>query len=204
MLSIRDMKTQTLTVDRLDVDAGEAIAVLGPSGSGKSMLLRAIADLDPNDAKVSLDGTDRGAVPAPDWRRRVGYLAAESGWWADTVGPHFSNPVAAEPLLDRLGFDDTVMSWSTTRLSTGEKQRLALARLLAAAPQVLLLDEPTGALDAESAERVEEILFERLHAGCGLVLVTHDRDQAHRFAERRYEIVDGALAAANDQGRDRC
>lgn len=198
MLSVRDLKTKTLTVDRLDVDGGEAIAILGPSGSGKSLLLRAIADLDPNDGEVSLDGTDRNDMPAPDWRRRVGYLPAESGWWSETVGPHFADAAAAGPLLDRLGFDHEVFGWSVSRLSTGEKQRLALVRLLAGAPRVLLLDEPTGALDPETGDRVEEILFEQLRTGRGLVLVSHDRAQTQRIAERRYEIVDGALVVATD------
>ncbi|PIK71519.1 hypothetical protein CS379_18905, partial [Methylobacterium frigidaeris] len=69
---------------------GEACAVTGPSGAGKSVLLRMIADLDPSEGRVSLDGIDREAMPAPLWRRQVTYLAAEPGWWAETVAEHFS------------------------------------------------------------------------------------------------------------------
>jgi len=68
-----------------ELQDGECIALQGPSGVGKSLLLRAIADLDPNEGTLKLDGTLREAVPAPLWRRQVTYVAAEPGWWADTV-----------------------------------------------------------------------------------------------------------------------
>jgi len=194
MLSIRDLQTKAARVDRLDIDAGEIVAVMGPSGSGKSLILRAIADLDPNDGKVTLDGASRDQVPAPDWRRRVGYLAAESGWWAETVGPHFTDRNAALPTIDALGFDPAVFSWSIARLSTGEKQRLALARLLAGVPRVLLLDEPTAALDPEATAHVEALLRDRQKAGVAILLVTHDRAQALRLATRHYVIAEGTLA----------
>src|SRR5690348_15282282 len=101
-----------LTVDtlrRLHLSAsfklndGECIALQGPSGVGKSLLLRAIADLDPNEGTVKLDGTQREAVPAPLWRKQVTYVAAEPGWWADTVQEHFTAWDRAIPLVERLG-----------------------------------------------------------------------------------------------------
>src|SRR5215831_4060928 len=73
---------------------------------GKTLLLRAIADLDPNDGFVSLDGRDRAAIAAPEWRRLVGYVPAEPGWWADTVGEHFAEWAAASALVAQPGFAD--------------------------------------------------------------------------------------------------
>ena len=75
----------------------------GPSGAGKTLLLRAIADLDPNQGLVSLEGRDRSTIPGPEWRRLVGYVPAEPGWWAETVGEHFGEWAAAAAVLTDLG-----------------------------------------------------------------------------------------------------
>ena len=102
LLSIRDLRRLHLAAS-FDLDAGECVAMRGASGSGKTQLLRAVADLDPNEGTVLLDGTPRGSVPAPAWRRLVAYVPAEPGWWADTVGGHFVDWAAAAPLAERLG-----------------------------------------------------------------------------------------------------
>src|SRR5215467_12741386 len=73
-----------------ELHAGECVALQGASGVGKSLLLRAIADLDPNEGFVELHGMPRETTPAPVWRKHVTYVAAESGWWADTVQEHFT------------------------------------------------------------------------------------------------------------------
>ncbi len=128
----------------------------GPSGSGKTLLLRSIADLDPNRGEVILGDIRRSEVPAHHWRRLVGYLPAESHWWEDRVGDHQQKwPL---DLLATLGFEPDVLEWSVARLSTGERQRLALARLLANEPRALLLDEPVANLDADNAERVLQVV----------------------------------------------
>src|SRR6516165_11997683 len=90
ILQVRDLRTKLLKPASLSLSAGECIAVRGPSGAGKTLLLSAIADLDPNEGVVCLNGRDRSTISGPEWRRLVGYVPAEPGWWANTVGEHFS------------------------------------------------------------------------------------------------------------------
>lgn len=174
----------------LTIGAGECVSLAGASGSGKTLLLRAIADLDPHEGIVRLDGTACDATPAPSWRRAVGMLPAESAWWADTVGPHFAERVDVEPF----GFEPDVFAWEVRRLSTGERQRIALARLLANRPKALLLDEPTASLDAGNVDRLETVVADYRRAQVAPVLwVSHDDAQAARVASRHFELVEGRL-----------
>ena len=197
MLVIEDLRRPGFGPFTLSVAGGSCCAVTGPSGAGKSVLLRMVADLDPNEGRVSFDGIDRNGLPAPDWRRRVTYLSAESGWWADRVGDHFPSP-GADFRRDRdaLHLPDTVLDWPVSRLSTGERQRLALLRGLAGAPHVMLLDEPTAALDPVATAAVEMILRIRRDAGMALLLVSHSADQVARLADATYPIADGRPAGA--------
>ena len=158
LLQVRDLRTDILKPASFSLATGECIAVKGPSGAGKTLLLRAIADLDPNQGLVSLEGRDRSTIPAPEWRRLVGYVPAEPGWWAETVGEHFAEWAAAAAVLTNLGFPEEAKSWPIARLSTGERLRLALVRALIIRPKVLLLDEPTAALDAASVAAVESVI----------------------------------------------
>jgi ABC-type multidrug transport system ATPase subunit len=155
--------------------------------------LRAIADLDPNRGKVRLNGIAREAVPGPAWRRQVIYVAPESGWWASDVGAHFAARSAAADLLSELALPPDALTWPIARLSTGERQRLALARALEAKPRALLLDEPTSGLDPEATSRVEDLLRRRLAQGVMVVLVTHDSEQAKRLAGQRLRMDHGRL-----------
>jgi phosphate-transporting ATPase len=174
-----------------ELNDGECIALQGPSGVGKSLLLRAIADLDPSEGTVQLDSTDREAVPAPLWRKQVTYVAAEPGWWADTVQEHFAAWDDAIPLVARLGLPPSCGTWSIQRLSTGEKQRLGLVRALMLRSRVLLLDEPTSALDATSTAIVESIVAERISSGTGVIWSTHDSAQARRVGSRLFVMGSG-------------
>jgi len=180
----------------LTVHAGECVCLSGPSGAGKSLLLRAVADLDPHEGRVFLDGVACMDLPAPQWRRRVGLLPAESAWWAERVGDHFADGMDSEP-LQRLGFDRKVMNWSLARASTGERQRLALLRLLANQPRALLLDEPTAALDPKNVKAVEALVAEyRARHQAPVIWVSHDPEQIARVAQRHFRIVAGRLEQA--------
>ncbi len=192
MLTIRDLKTPLIGPFDLDLAPGAATAVSGPSGAGKSLFLRAIADLDENAGSVMLNGVSRASLSAPDWRRKVAYVPAESGWWSERVEDHFQDTPGLGALLAAVGLENA-LGWETARLSTGERQRLALVRALQLAPQVLLLDEPTSALDPPSVQQVETLLSARLQSGCAMLLVTHDPGQPDRFGARRLHMEHGNL-----------
>ncbi|MHC4955197.1 MAG: ABC transporter ATP-binding protein [Planctomycetota bacterium] len=191
-------RVQTLHVGpaTFSVAAGECAALWGPSGSGKSLLLRALADLDVHTGEVAVDGDAQSAMPGPRWRQRVGYLPTESRWWAPTVGEHFPEAVAPLPFED-LGLQHAVLAWDVERLSSGERQRAALLRLLARQPEALLLDEPTANLDAESAARVEAVLgaYRETHRAA-VLWVGHDAAQRERVATSQLHIDAGEIVTA--------
>ena len=126
-------------------------------------------------------------MPAPQWRRHVRYCAAEPAWWTDTPRSVFAEAPSGrvERLLHALGLDAQALDRAVAALSTGERQRLALARGLLDEPQVLLLDEPTAALDPQSAALVEELIKYQTLAGRSAILVSHDRGQIERLAHAR-------------------
>lgn len=178
----------------LAVPPGGCLAVTGPSGAGKSLLLRMVADLVPHGGEAWLDGTARSAMPAPKWRRRVAYGAAEPGWWRERVGEHFTEPPEAD--ARRLGLPADVFARRVADCSTGERARLALLRLLALRPAVLLLDEPTAALDGEAARAAEGLIADGLRAGAAVILVTHSPGQAARLGTARAEVRAGRMEPA--------
>jgi ABC-type iron transport system FetAB ATPase subunit len=182
----------------LELDTGECLAIVGPSGSGKSLFLRMVADLDPNQGEVFLDGVERRTLPAPAWRRKVVYSAAEPGWWHERVGDHFPDKAMdfARAMAPRLALDPALLDGQVVQLSTGERQRAALIRALALQSPVLLLDEATGALDEDGTVLVENVLRERLAAGVTIVMVTHSAAQAARLGHRLLRMENRRLAPA--------
>jgi phosphate-transporting ATPase len=192
LLSVRNLARPGLDIPDFALAAGEALAVVGPSGSGKSLFLRALADLDPNQGDLRLGGESREAMTGPQWRRRVTYAPAESGWWAEGVGEHFADWDAALPVVEGLGFTANTGGWPVSRLSTGERQRLSLARAMVQRPDILLLDEPTSGLDVQMTLAVEARLKDFLGAGGGMIFVSHDPAQARRLARRCLRFDGGA------------
>lgn len=177
----------------LQIEAGEIIGLYGASGSGKSRLLRALADLDEHQGEVLLNGNAQQSMSAPQWRCRVGLLSAETFWWLDEVAAHFQQFDRVQAA--QLGLPEDVGSWPVSRLSSGENQRLGLMRLLENRPEVLLLDEPTANLDPQSTAAFEAFVLDYVQQqGACAIWVSHDPLQLKRTAQRCYQIENGMLA----------
>jgi ABC-type multidrug transport system ATPase subunit len=196
LLTVEGLATTSVTAANFEIAAGECLCISGRSGSGKTRLLRALADLDPHAGEIRLNGRSQREIAPYEWRRRVALLPADAAWWAPTVGEH--NSAIDARALTCLGLPSDAASWLVERLSAGEKQRLALLRLLAGRePDVLLLDEPTANLDPDSADRAERYLLAMAQdRGVGMVWVSHDAAQIGRVGTRAMRIESGRLEKA--------
>jgi putative ABC transport system ATP-binding protein len=195
----------------LEVAAGEAVAVMGPSGSGKSTLLNLVAGLDkPTSGTITVAGQRIDALSetklARYRRTQVGMIFQFFNLLDDlTVADNVLLPAQlagvsrrkararAAELLSRLGIVKYRDSYPG-RLSGGERQRVAIARALINDPEVLLADEPTGAVDTRTGQEIGELLLDLNAAGQTLILVTHSPDLAARYAQRTVRLVDGRIA----------
>jgi putative ABC transport system ATP-binding protein len=181
-------------------------AVFGPSGSGKSTLLRLCNRLEvPTSGRVSFCGKDIADIDPLRLRRRVGMCFQRPTPFPGTVADNLrvAEPEASDAqmreTLERVALTGSwtgsgTQSWldrDATALSGGEAQRVCLARTLMAQPQVLLLDEPTSAVDAEAARVIERAVRELADDGIPALWVTHDRAQAERAADRVLHIERG-------------
>jgi ABC-type iron transport system FetAB ATPase subunit len=186
VLNISDLQVHDLQPVSFSVDK-ELVCLSGPSGSGKSLLLRAIADLIVHQGETCLDDKKCSAVNPVSWRQWVGLLPAESAWWHDRVGDHFK--YQKHDYLNALNLPDESLDWEVSRCSTGEKQRLAIARLLQLKPKALLLDEPTASLDAASVKKVEAVIQQYASEfNVPVIWVSHDEEQIKRLAHRVLRI----------------
>ena len=154
-LQLKDFQLPGLAPFNLVVNKSECICLSGPSGAGKSLLLRAINDLILHQGEAYLDEKKCSEINPVQWRKWVGFLPAESSWWLDKVGDHFNSQ--NNDFIKQLNLTSDCFSWDVARCSTGEKQRLAIARLLEQQPKVLLLDEATASLDLENILNIESI-----------------------------------------------
>jgi ABC-type iron transport system FetAB ATPase subunit len=186
-LHLHAFSTPLLDPFDLELAPGECVTLSGASGSGKSRLLRAIADLDPHEGEAWCDGTRQQDLSGPAWRRRVALLPAESAWWSERVSDHFD--ALDNDTLALLELPAEAAQWQVARLSSGERQRLALLRLLSVEPEVLLLDEPTANLDLENGQRVEALVerWRRQHE-TAVLWVSHDPAQQQRVGDRSLRI----------------
>lgn len=177
----------------LELSAGECCGLTGKSGVGKSLLLRAIADVIVHGGECLLGNIPCQAFSPQNWRKTVAMVPAESFWWHDRIGAHFrpdkSDDALLMHLVTQLGFSMDILNWQVSRLSTGERQRLSLVRTLVMKPQILLLDEPTSGLDQKMAAVVEKIVTEMCAAGqCSCLWVSHDSAQLARVAHRSFKV----------------
>ncbi|HEU4896997.1 MAG TPA: ABC transporter ATP-binding protein [Actinomycetota bacterium] len=191
------------------VEAGASVAITGPSGSGKSTLLGVLGGLAlPSSGTVRVGGAELSSLSErrrSDFRRRHLGLVYQADnllpflTVVENVGLQLALEAAAADLdrplylLDRLGLAGEAHRLPD-QLSGGQRQRAAVARAVVHRPEVILADEPTGALDAANAAGVLDLLLEaRREIGATLVMVTHDRDAASRM-DRRIELHDGRVA----------
>jgi putative ABC transport system ATP-binding protein len=190
----------------VEVSPGEIVAIVGPSGAGKSSFLRLLNRLDePTSGTVLLKSVDYRSIPPQELRRRVGMVMQTAYLFPGTVfaniafGPSQRGEVwEAEriaSLLERVGLGGFA-DRDVGHLSGGEAQRVALARTLANAPEVLLADEPTSALDEASIRGIEELILDIIQErAMSCVIVTHNRAQAARLASRTMVMEAGRLVA---------
>ena len=193
-------------------EAGQALCIMGPSGSGKSTLLHILGTLEPPTAgTVTLGERDPFRLSEPELaafrNREIGFVFQEHFLLPQcsvlenaltptlVAGGNGNHETRARELLGRVGLGER-LDHRPAELSGGERQRAALARALVLKPRLLLCDEPTGNLDAASAEAVADLLLE-LHAAeqAILIVVTHSVALAGRFEDRR-RLTEGRLGGA--------
>ena len=165
-------------------------AVIGESGTGKTTLVRLLNRLDDPDAGVVLfEGSDLRGYDVLELRRRVQVVGQTPVGFPGTIADNLGgSDVDVVALLARVGLDAEMAQREGDRLSLGETQRLTLARALALEPEVLVLDEPTAALDVRAKARIERLLGELADDGMTVVLVSHDPRHAEELADHVIEL----------------
>ncbi|MGP0630246.1 ABC transporter ATP-binding protein [Nitrospina sp. 32_T5] len=211
MLQVRELSVARgrpiLNGVSFDVEKGEMLVVLGPSGSGKSMLLRCLNRLEPFDSgTVRLNGEETARMNVLDLRRRMGMVFQAPGLLPFRVrdnialGPGLRGEVMedaqCEHLLNQVGLSKSYLTRQAETLSGGEQQRVALAQMLANGPELLLMDEPTSALDPTAALTIENLIKHiNRDLGIAAVWVTHDVPQALRFDAMTMVLIEGRIIA---------
>ena len=199
-----------LDIESFRVDSGEQLALVGPSGTGKTTLLNVVAGITPVDSgEVRVGGTDIARLPEPIRDRfraeRIGIvfqsfnlLSAFTALENVLLGMAFSRTAdrsRAADLLDAVGLADR-RDYRPAALSVGQQQRVAVARALANSPQLMIADEPTASVDLANQERIVSLIRERCRAdGVALVVITHDESLAAEF-DRRVELAEINRAVA--------
>jgi putative ABC transport system ATP-binding protein len=200
------------------MEQGEYVAIMGPSGSGKTTLMNIIGCLDQaTEGQYILDGIDISKCSdnmLADLRlQKIGFVFqnfellprqtavqnVEVPLTYAGVPPKERRKIATEA-LERMGLGDRV-NFKVTKLSGGQKQRVAIARAIVNQPQILLADEPTGALDSKSGEQIMKLFRELSDEGVTILMITHDREVAEH-ADRIVTIRDGILKSAEEHAEE--
>ncbi len=200
----------------LEVDKGEYLAIMGPSGSGKTTLMNLIGCLDvPTEGQYLLDGKDIGKLDdnalAEIRNKYIGfvfqnfYLLPKMNA-LDNVAlpllyagvPQNERRERAAEALKAVGLEER-MHFMPNQLSGGQCQRVAIARAMVTKPQLLLADEPTGALDTSSGNQIMDIFRELSEQGMTIIMITHEPSIA-ACANKTYHILDGRLITDREEG----
>jgi lipoprotein-releasing system ATP-binding protein len=203
----RGLEVKALKKIDIEIKSGETVAIMGPSGAGKSTLLHILGLMDrPSGGNLFIDGIDysrihEGAYSQARYSKigflfQMHYLLPDFTVWENIIVPIWDESKEkkqkAGRILERLGLSNR-LEHMPGELSGGEQQRAALARALVKEPEILMADEPTGNLDRETGEQVEEVLFgECRERGISLVIVTHNPELAAK-AGRIIRMRDGML-----------
>ena len=185
------------------IPAAGITVVAGPSGAGKTTLLRLCNRLEvPDEGTVSYRGQPLDDLDPLMLRRRVGMVFQRPAPFPGSVADNLAvaHPEASteelSAALERVAMDPGLLGQDARTLSGGELQRMCLARTLVTQPETLLLDEPTSALDAPPKQAFEATARDLAAQGITIIWVTHDDAQAHRVADRIYQLRDGHLTGA--------
>ena len=177
-------------------------AIVGPSGAGKTSLLRCLNRLEePQSGEVLLDGANIRTLDPTTLRRRVGMIFQTPILFQGTIRSNLTYGLdgvddrALLETLDAVGLSRSFLERDSTALSVGQGQRVCIARALVRGPEVLLMDEPTSALDKDATARIEALIRDLAEGGLAIVLVTHDLAQASRVADRALLLVEGRVQA---------
>ena len=188
-----------------ELNAGDCLGLVAPSGTGKTLLMRNLVLLDPiQQGEVQFEGKSPATWGIPAYRGRVMYVPQRATAFEGTVEDNLKrafklsihnqrryDPAVIHTWLEHLGRSPDFLHLQGARLSGGEAQILALLRALQLYPQVLLLDEPTASLDGATTAQVEALLHNWLQqANRACMLTSHDTEQIHRITHRQINLGD--------------
>jgi putative ABC transport system ATP-binding protein len=191
----------------LSLNKHETLGLTGPSGCGKSTILRVAVDLvTPSEGTVTFEGRNVCDWNPIELRRRMILVTQEPSMFAGSVRDNLlwglrvhglsADDAQLEEILEEVVLWPSLLEKNAQNLSGGQKQRVSIARALLLTPDVLLLDEPSSALDEESSLAVEEAINQLLNEReIGVIIVTHNKEQAERFTSRVIEMKGGSTNA---------
>ncbi len=198
LLQADNIRAENFGPISLSIQHNEKILLTGPSGSGKSRLLKMLADIDPHEGDLFFEGINSSQIVPAEWRRKISFIPADSAWWGETVKEHFFEQPESH-WWESFNLSPSCLQWQVDRLSSGEKQRLGLLRACALKPKILLLDEPTSNLDQDNVLRIESFIknyCQRYNAA--YIWVSHDNEQIKRLNAKRLYIEEGQLIRSHN------